>query len=155
MDWTFNELQNKSFQKTFKTDGESFQELFELYFRKFELLKTFVPNKFDVRSLSISFIFHLHLIFDHFTTFKYQFQLKASKKLNKFSIFFLRTSPEFILLLTITCTHPTVTSNILLPTELDTAISPNPLRATITDVIKSGIEVPAARNVRPITCTSD
>lgn len=49
-------------------------------------------------------------------------------------------------------THPTVTSNILLPTELDTAISPNPLRATITDVIKSGIEVPAARNVRPITC---
>lgn len=49
-------------------------------------------------------------------------------------------------------THPTVTSNILLPTELETAISPNPLRATITDVIKSGIEVPAARNVRPITC---
>lgn len=45
-----------------------------------------------------------------------------------------------------------MTSNILLPTELDTAISPNPLRATITDVIKSGIEVPAARNVRPITC---
>jgi hypothetical protein len=50
-------------------------------------------------------------------------------------------------------THPTVTSNILLPTELDTAISPNPLRATITDVIKSGMDVPAARNVRPITCT--
>jgi hypothetical protein len=48
-------------------------------------------------------------------------------------------------------TYPTVTSNILLPTELDTAISPNPLRATITEVIKSGIEVPAARTVRPIT----
>lgn len=48
-------------------------------------------------------------------------------------------------------THPTVTSKILLPTELDTAISPNPFRATITDVIKSGIDVPAARNVRPIT----
>lgn len=48
-------------------------------------------------------------------------------------------------------TYPTVTSNILLPTELDTAMSPNPLRATITDVIRSGIEVPAARNVRPMT----
>lgn len=48
-------------------------------------------------------------------------------------------------------THPTVTSNIFEPTELDTAISPKPLRATITDVIKSGIEVPAARKVKPIT----
>lgn len=48
-------------------------------------------------------------------------------------------------------THPTVTSKILLPTELDTAISPNPFLATITDVIKSGIDVPAAKNVSPIT----
>ena len=48
-------------------------------------------------------------------------------------------------------TYPTVTSKILLPTELDTAISPNPFLATITDVIKSGIDVPAAKNVRPIT----
>lgn len=50
-------------------------------------------------------------------------------------------------------TYPTVTSKILLPTELETAISPNPLRATITDVIKSGIDVPAARKVKPITWT--
>lgn len=50
-----------------------------------------------------------------------------------------------------TDTHPTVTSKMLLPTELETAMSPNPLRATITEVIKSGIEVPAAKNVRPIT----
>lgn len=49
------------------------------------------------------------------------------------------------------CTHPTVTSNILLPTELETAMSPNPFRATITDVIRSGMDVPAARNVRPMT----
>lgn len=48
-------------------------------------------------------------------------------------------------------THPTVTSKMLLPTELETAMSPNPLRATITEVIKSGMEVPAAKNVRPIT----
>lgn len=48
-------------------------------------------------------------------------------------------------------THPTVTSNMLLPTELDTAISPKPFLATITEVIKSGIDVPAARKVRPIT----
>lgn len=48
-------------------------------------------------------------------------------------------------------TYPTVTSNMLLPTELETAMSPKPFRATITDVIKSGIEVPAAKNVKPIT----
>jgi hypothetical protein len=30
-------------------------------------------------------------------------------------------------------------------------MSPKPFLATITDVIKSGIEVPAAKNVRPIT----
>lgn len=40
---------------------------------------------------------------------------------------------------------------MLLPTEEDTAISPKPLRATMTEVIRSGIDVPAARNVKPIT----
>lgn len=48
-------------------------------------------------------------------------------------------------------TYPTVTSKILLPTELETAISPKPFLATITLVIRSGILVPAARNVNPIT----
>ena len=48
-------------------------------------------------------------------------------------------------------TYPTVTSKILLPTDEETAISPNPFLATITLVIKSGIEVPAAKNVSPIT----
>ena len=38
------------------------------------------------------------------------------------------------------------------PTEDETAMSPNPFRATMTLVIRSGMEVPAARNVRPITC---
>lgn len=47
--------------------------------------------------------------------------------------------------------YPTVTSKMLLPTELDTAISPKPFRATMTLVMRSGILVPAARNVRPIT----
>ena len=47
--------------------------------------------------------------------------------------------------------YPTVTSNMLEPTDEETAMSPNPLRATITLVIKSGIEVPAAKNVSPIT----
>lgn len=47
--------------------------------------------------------------------------------------------------------NPTVTSKMLLPTEEDTAMSPNPFLATMTLVIKSGIEVPAARNVKPIT----
>lgn len=49
-------------------------------------------------------------------------------------------------------TYPTVTSNILLPTELETAISPKPFLATITEVIRSGMDVPAARTVKPITC---
>lgn len=31
-------------------------------------------------------------------------------------------------------------------------MSPKPLRATMTEVIKSGIDVPAAKNVSPITC---
>jgi hypothetical protein len=48
-------------------------------------------------------------------------------------------------------TYPTVTSKILLPTELETAISPKPFLATITLVIRSGILVPAARKVSPIT----
>lgn len=46
--------------------------------------------------------------------------------------------------------HPTVMSKMLLPTELDTAMSPRPFRATITLVIRSGMDVPAARMVRPI-----
>lgn len=41
-------------------------------------------------------------------------------------------------------------SKMLLPTELDTAISPRPFRATITLVIRSGIEVPAANIVNPM-----
>lgn len=48
-------------------------------------------------------------------------------------------------------TYPTVTSKMLLPTELDTAMSPYPFRATMTLVMRSGMLVPAARNVRPIT----
>lgn len=47
-------------------------------------------------------------------------------------------------------TYPTVMSNMLLPTELETAMSPRPLRATITLVIRSGMDVPAAKMVRPI-----
>lgn len=48
------------------------------------------------------------------------------------------------------CTDPTVMSNMLEPTELDTAMSPRPFRATITLVMRSGIDVPAARMVRPM-----
>ena len=48
-------------------------------------------------------------------------------------------------------THPTVTSKMLDPTDDDTAMSPNPFLATMTLVIRSGMEVPAARKVRPIT----
>mmetsp|Transcript_68541 Transcript_68541/g.108848 ORF Transcript_68541/g.108848 Transcript_68541/m.108848 type:complete len:123 (-) Transcript_68541:316-684(-) len=47
--------------------------------------------------------------------------------------------------------RPTKISNKLLPTEEDTAISPSPFFATITEDNKSGIEVPAAKKVRPIT----
>ena len=47
-------------------------------------------------------------------------------------------------------THPTVISKMLEPTELDTAMSPRPFRATITLVIRSGIEVPAANMVKPM-----
>ena len=42
-------------------------------------------------------------------------------------------------------------SNILLPTELETAMSPNPFLATITLVMRSGILVPAAIIVNPNT----
>lgn len=45
---------------------------------------------------------------------------------------------------------PTQTSKILDPTEEDTAMSPRPFLATITEVIKSGMEVPAAKKVSPI-----
>lgn len=48
------------------------------------------------------------------------------------------------------CTDPTVMSKMLEPTELDTAMSPRPLRATMTLVMRSGMEVPAARMVRPM-----
>ena len=48
--------------------------------------------------------------------------------------------------------YPIVTSNMLLPTELDTAMSPNPFLATMTLVMRSGMLVPAAKNVNPITC---
>lgn len=47
-------------------------------------------------------------------------------------------------------TYPTVMSKMLEPTELDTAMSPSPFRATITLVMRSGMEVPAANMVRPI-----
>ena len=36
------------------------------------------------------------------------------------------------------------------PTEEETAMSPSPFRATRTDVIKSGIDVPADNSVNPI-----
>lgn len=36
--------------------------------------------------------------------------------------------------------------------ELETAMSPKPFLATKTLVIRSGMLVPAARNVSPITC---
>ena len=41
-------------------------------------------------------------------------------------------------------------SKMLLPIELETAISPLPLLATITLDKRSGTEVPAARIVKPI-----
>ena len=59
---------------------------------------------------------------------------------------------EKILISVLYKTYPTVTSKMLLPTEEDTAMSPNPFLATMTLVMRSGMDVPAARNVRPITC---
>lgn len=46
---------------------------------------------------------------------------------------------------------PRKMSKTLEPIELDTAMSPYPLRATRTEAIVSGTEVPAARNVMPMT----
>ena len=46
--------------------------------------------------------------------------------------------------------YPTVTSKMFDPTDDDTAMSPKPFLATITLVIRSGMEVPAAKKVRPI-----
>lgn len=57
---------------------------------------------------------------------------------------------ELVCMQTEQFTHPTVMSKMLLPTELDTAMSPRPFRATMTLVIRSGIEVPAAKMVRPM-----
>jgi hypothetical protein len=42
---------------------------------------------------------------------------------------------------------------MLEPIEDETAMSPLPWRATITEVSKSGTDVPAARNVSPITAS--
>ena len=39
---------------------------------------------------------------------------------------------------------------MLLPIELDNAMSPSPILATITLVSKSGTEVPAAKRVNPM-----
>ena len=49
------------------------------------------------------------------------------------------------------CAHPTVTSKMFDPTDEETAMSPLPCFATKTLVIRSGTEVPAAKNVSPIT----
>ena len=46
--------------------------------------------------------------------------------------------------------RPIVTSKILLPIELDTAMSPSPFLVTAMLVNKSGTDVPAARMVKPI-----
>jgi len=47
--------------------------------------------------------------------------------------------------------NPTRISKMLLPIELETAMSPSPIRATMTLDNKSGTDVPAAKNVSPIT----
>lgn len=46
--------------------------------------------------------------------------------------------------------HPTVMLKMLVPIELDTAMSARPLRATIKLVTRSGAEVPTAKIVRPM-----
>mmetsp|Transcript_12233 Transcript_12233/g.42959 ORF Transcript_12233/g.42959 Transcript_12233/m.42959 type:complete len:446 (+) Transcript_12233:401-1738(+) len=48
---------------------------------------------------------------------------------------------------------PTLMSKMLEPMEEETAMSPKPLRATITDDSASGIDVPPARMVRPMTAS--
>lgn len=45
---------------------------------------------------------------------------------------------------------PMQTSNMFEPIDDDTAISPSPWRATITEERRSGTLVPAARKVRPM-----
>lgn len=50
----------------------------------------------------------------------------------------------------VTAAYPTVMSKMLDPTELDTAMSPSPFLATITLVMRSGMEVPAASMVNPM-----
>jgi hypothetical protein len=47
--------------------------------------------------------------------------------------------------------NPIATSKMFEPIEEETAMSPNPWRATITLVKRSGTLVPAARKVSPIT----
>lgn len=42
-------------------------------------------------------------------------------------------------------------SKMLEPTDEETAMSPKPFLATMTDVMRSGMDVPAAKKVRPIT----
>lgn len=46
--------------------------------------------------------------------------------------------------------YPTVMSKMFEPTELDTAMSPSPFLATMTLVMRSGMEVPAASMVNPM-----
>merc|ERR1719171_3337992 len=46
---------------------------------------------------------------------------------------------------------PMQMSNTLEPTALETAMSPSPSAATATDPRASGMEVPMARKVRPMT----
>jgi len=46
---------------------------------------------------------------------------------------------------------PKATSKMLLPMDEDTAMSPSPCLATITEDNRSGTEVPAAKIVKPIT----
>ncbi|KAG5875781.1 hypothetical protein JTB14_019730 [Gonioctena quinquepunctata] len=41
---------------------------------------------------------------------------------------------------------------MLLPTDEETAMSPKPFLATMTDVMRSGIEVPAARKIAEHIC---
>ena len=94
---------------------------------------------------------------------------KGKKSITKYQLFLLHPHTQICSVITLVqgginrnvklvlvsneiSTYPTVTSNMLLPMELDRAMSPWPFLATMTLVMRSGILVPAARNVRPITC---
>lgn len=46
--------------------------------------------------------------------------------------------------------YPTVMSNMLQPAELETSMSARPRRATMPLAIRSGMDVPTARTVRPM-----